>query len=60
MTEYLVIAKKERVIIRDNVTKSINKIETLVHDADADNLDLEETLEQLNESSRRVSKIKAF
>lgn len=57
MVENWVTAKKERATTRDSVTKFINKIETLLlNDTDTDILNVEETLEQLNETSVELRK----
>lgn len=51
MTDNFVFAKKEIAIIRYSFIKIINKIETLFNGTDADILDLQETIEQLHETS---------
>lgn len=47
MIENLVIAKKERSIIRNSITKFINKIDILVNNTDTDILDVENLLQNV-------------
>lgn len=50
----LVIAKKERAIVRESINKFIAKIETLSKDENPDMLDLEESLELLTETASEL------
>lgn len=54
--ENLVIAKKERAIIRDSINNFINKIDTFLNDADTNILDLEKPFGQLNKTSVELKK----
>jgi len=54
MTNNLVVAKKERAIIRDSINRFINKLETICKDANPDVVDLEETLELLIETTAEL------
>lgn len=54
MTDNLVIAKKERLVLHKSIDKFINKIKSILKDCDPGLLDLEETLEQLNSAEIKL------